>query len=144
MTNTAKWGVPAEADDGKVPAYEFVTNTWVLRTSASQDDINTAIAIAEELGGATVSDQTLTDWVAGEAYQLTAITRNASEVPTTATVLWPDGSAGTFTATTINVAFSAVDAFTISHTLSGKTVTQAAVTRNAAGAVTAKPALTVG
>lgn len=95
------------------------------------------------LGGATASDQLLKDWTTGEAFEITAATRDANDLVTTATVKWPDGSAGTFTTVTANTTFLTIDAYTVSHTLSGKTVTQAAVTRNANGAVTVKPALTV-
>lgn len=95
------------------------------------------------MGGATASDQLLKDWAAAEAYEVTAATRDVNDLVTTAAVKWPDGSGGTFTTTTANATFLTVDAYTVSHTLSGKTVTQTAVTRNSNGAVTAKPALTV-
>lgn len=93
--------------------------------------------------GANATSALLKEWTQGECYEPTAITRDANEVVTSATVKWPDGSGGTFTATTVNATWFAVDAFTISHTLSGKTVTQALVTRDGGGGVTTKPALTV-
>lgn len=95
------------------------------------------------LGGANVTTQTLKMWTEGEAYEATSITRDSDGVVTTATVAWPDGSAGTFTTTTKNTTWLAVDAYTITHADSGKTVTQAAVTRDSDGLVTTKPALTV-
>jgi hypothetical protein len=94
-------------------------------------------------GGTTVTAQTLKAWAEAGAYELTAITVDSDEVVTTATAKWPDGSAGTFTTTTKNSTWLAVDAYTISHTASAKTVTQTAVTRNSNGTVTIKPALTV-
>ena len=96
-------------------------------------------------GGANVFDQTLREWVEGGAYEATAISFDADGVVTTATVKWPDGSAGTYTTVTKNTDFLTVDSYTISHTDSGKTVTQSAVTTRDAttGDVTAKPALTV-
>ena len=100
-------------------------------------------AITDLHGGAGVLDDILKEWTEGEDYELTAITRDADDVVTTATVKWPDGSAGTFTTTTKNSTWLAIDAYTITHTASGKTVTQAAVTRNATGAITTKPALAV-
>lgn len=100
-------------------------------------------ALGAALGGASALDQVLKAWTESEAYELTALTRNADGIVTTATVKWPDASGGTFTATSINTTWIAIDAYTISHTTSGKTVTQTAVTRDANGAVTAKPALTV-
>ena len=96
-------------------------------------------------GGANVFDQTLREWVEGGAYEATAISFDADGVVTTATVKWPDGSAGTFTTTATDATWLAVNSYTITHTASGKTVTQSAVTTRDAttGDVTAKPALTV-
>lgn len=72
------------------------------------------------------------------------ITRNADNVVTTSGVIWPDGSAGTFTATIINTTFKCVDAYTVTY-VNGttKTVTQSAVTRNAGGYVITYPVATV-
>ena len=89
------------------------------------------------------SDETLKAWTEAGAYEATSVTLDSDQVVTTATVAWPDGSAGTFTTTTKSAAWLAVDAYTVSHTASGKTVTQAAVTRDADGNVTTKPALSV-
>lgn len=74
-----------------------------------------------------------------------AITRDANDAATSAPVVWPDGTPGTYTATSVSTAFpGAVDAYTITYgspvTL---TYTQPAVTRNANGAVTTRPAITV-
>jgi hypothetical protein len=82
-------------------------------------------------------------WVESQSYEMTSITRNDDGIITSATVKWPDGSAGTFTTTTINTTFGSIDAYTISHADSSKTVTQSAVTRNSLGDVTAKPTLTI-
>lgn len=96
-------------------------------------------------GGANITAAQLKEWTEAGAYEITAVTYSTTylSVVSTATVKWPDGSAGTFTATTINATFEAIDAYTISHTASGLTVTQAAVTRNTDGSVTTKPVLTV-
>jgi hypothetical protein len=48
--------------------------------------------------------------------------------------------AGTFTTTSVD-ASGAINRYTITHSVSGLTVTQSPVTREAAGAVVAKPAL---
>lgn len=100
-------------------------------------------AITNLGGGTGVTDALLKEWVEGGDYELTAITRDSDNVVTTATAKFPDGSAGTFTTVTKNTTWLAIDAYTVSHTDSGKTVTQSAVTRNNAGAITTKPALTV-
>lgn len=100
-------------------------------------------ALASALGGASVLDQILKEWTEAGAYEVTAATVDSDGLITTGTAKWPDGSAGTFTTTTKNSTWIAIDAYTITHTNSSKTVTQAAVTRDTNGNVTAKPALTV-
>lgn len=97
------------------------------------------------MGGSTVTAQQLKDWTEGGAYEILTITydTNYTDVVSTATVKWPDGSTGTFTTTTLNITFLSVDAYTVTHTTSAKTVTQAAVTRDDDGKVLIKPALTV-
>lgn len=75
-----------------------------------------------------------------------AITRDSNGAATSASVVWPDGSTGTYTATTVSTAFpGAVDAYTVTWVGSStKTVTQSAVTRDSTtGAVTSRPAMTV-
>lgn len=70
------------------------------------------------------------------------ITRDANGAATSAGVVWPDGTAGVYTATTVSTAFpGAVDAYTV--TKPPLTYTQSAVTRDANGAVTNRPAMTV-
>lgn len=86
-------------------------------------------------------------WAYAQAFRLTTATRDANEAITAATIAWPDGSTGTFTTDTASVAFpGAIDAWHATYVpASGatKTVTQTAVTRDTAGAVTAQPALAV-
>lgn len=94
-------------------------------------------------GGATLLNALLRGWANSTAFTLTSATRDSDGVITTATVSWPDGSAGTFTTVTKNATFLTIDAYTVTHTSSGRTVTQASVTRNASGYVTAQPALSI-
>lgn len=74
-----------------------------------------------------------------------AVTRNSDGAATSAPVVWPDGTAGTYTATTLSTAFpGAVDAYAVTYgSPVTKTYTQPAVTRNADGAATAVPAIVV-
>lgn len=88
-------------------------------------------------------DVWLKAWANSAAYSLTSATRDSDGVVATASIVWPDGSTGTFTRTSKNATFLCVDAYTISHTRSGKLVTQAAVTRDARGNITAQPAPTI-
>lgn len=86
-------------------------------------------------------------WALAQAFRLVSATRDSNDAITTASVVWPDGSTGTFTTDTASSAFpGAIDAYHVTYvnvTTGTKTVTQTAVTRNGNGAVTAQPALTV-
>lgn len=95
------------------------------------------------LGGVGVANNTLKAWTMAEAFEMTTATWGSDGVLDSATVKWPDGSAGTLTVTNTNSTWLAVDAFTVTHTDSGKTVTQSAVTRDSNGNITVKPAVTV-
>lgn len=93
---------------------------------------------------ANVSDAKLKEWTNAEAYEPTGtISRDSNGVPTSFAVTWPDGSAGEFTTTANDGSSGAINAYTITHADSGKTVTQPEMTRDANGAVSSKPALTV-
>lgn len=71
-----------------------------------------------------------------------AISRNASNGITSAPVIWPDGSAGVFTALTFNPTFpGAIDSYTVTHEDLDIVYFQPTVTRNAAGFVTNRPAM---
>ena len=91
----------------------------------------------------SIEDQKLIEWAGGKDVQLIERVLDSEGLTTSSTLIWPDGSAGTFTATNYNATHELYDGWTKSHTDSGKTVTQAAVTRNGDGIVTTKPALTV-
>lgn len=139
--NAATINAPLGTIDAAIGDLTTLTTTAKTSAVAALNEVDADVAGL--LGGASVSSATLKEWTTGEDYELTAITYGADGVPTTATAKWPDGSAGTFTVTTKNSTWLAVDAYTISHTASGKTVTQPAVTRDSNGQVTVKPALTV-
>lgn len=74
------------------------------------------------------------------------VTRDGNGAAISASLVWPDGATGDYTATQISTAFpGAVDAYTCTHVLGGVTTTytQPAVTRDSSGAVINKPAMTV-
>lgn len=72
------------------------------------------------------------------------ITRDTNGAATSAPVVWPDGSTGTYTATITSASFpGAVDAYAITYgSPTVKTYTQSAVTRDESGAVTVRPVIT--
>lgn len=141
-----KTSLVAAINEVLVTAYTEIGSLGSL-TTANQTSL---VAALNELRAQTitygiyVSAAQLIAWTESEAYELTGATIDATYgIVSSGTVKWPDGSGGAFTATTINATFAAIDAYTITHTVSSHTVTQAAVTRNANGAVTVKPALVV-
>lgn len=93
-----------------------------------------------------IAQSSLLQWAYTSAFQLVVATRDANDAIVTASIVWPDGATGTFTTDVASTAFpGAIDAWHATHVLDGvtKTVTQSAVTRNATGAVTAQPAITI-
>jgi len=91
----------------------------------------------------SMTDSNLLQCVAAEGFQLLTIQRDSNSVATNATVRWPDGTGGVFTASSVNTNWQAIDAFTITYTNRSRTITQSAVSRDVNGAVTNKPALTI-
>lgn len=70
-----------------------------------------------------------------------SITRDSSNVVTSAAVVWPDGVSGTYTSLSFDSATGAVNSYQI--TKGSATYTQPTLTRNSAGAVTNRPAIVV-
>jgi hypothetical protein len=103
----------------------------------------TATALSTELNQA-IAD-TLSGWAYAQTFQLVSATRNADDAVTSASIVWPDGTTGTYTATTLSTDFpGATDAWSATYDSTPvKTITQPAVTRNANGAVTVQPAITI-
>lgn len=100
--------------------------------------------VASLSGGATVTNARLIEWTEAAAYQMLT-TVYSDMYPLLihyATVRWPDGSSGAFTVTASSGYWQAIDAYTVTHAASGKTITQPPVTRDE-GRVMIKPALTV-
>jgi len=94
-------------------------------------------------GGA---NRALATWAYAQSFQLVSAARDTNGAITTASIVWPDGATGTFTTDTASTAFpGAIDAWHATYVLGTltKTVTQPAVTRDANGAVTAQPAITI-
>ena len=128
-----------------------IRDTFISRSGASElmisSDKNTPdVCDLLVKGGVTIeqgTDQNLISWTQGKDYEPLVITRNGEGRVTSMTVKWTDGSAGVYTATNYNATHEVYDGYTITHTDTSRTVTQAAVTRNGEGAITNKPALSV-
>lgn len=88
----------------------------------------------------------LTTWSLAQAFQVVSGTRNSSGALLSATITWPDGGIGTYTADTLSTAFPGlVDAWHATYTAGNvtHTVTQPLVTRDSGGNITSQPALTI-
>lgn len=74
-----------------------------------------------------------------------AITHDANGAVTSAAVVWPDGTPGTFTALVLSSTFpGAIDSYQVTYgSPVTKTYTQPTMTRNASGAVSSVPAIVV-
>jgi hypothetical protein len=114
-----------------------------LATSAALAASSGAALVGQ--GSGTVADALLLSWAYAQSFQLVSATRNSDSAITTATIVWPDGTAGVFTADTLSTEFpGAIDAWHATYAgTTAKTVTQTAVTRDSNGAVTAQPAITI-
>lgn len=108
----------------------------------------TALQAQAVAAAATAADsppqpaRVLKTWTVSEAYAVASVTRDSNRAIATASVIWPDGLTGAFTTDTPSTEFpGAIDAYHVTYVWSGgsKTITQAAVTRDALGAVTAQP-----
>jgi len=141
---------PQNISINDVPSQDIVSAS----AAAAAISANTAeIAAAESEAQATIAVETvgassnsqILGWAYVQSFSVISATRNANNVITTASIVWPNGATGTFTTDTINTTFNAIDAWHATHILGvvTKTVTQTAVTRNASGAVTAQPAITL-
>lgn len=131
---------PTKSDEYGTDSLTTTAQTATGAINELDADVSSLVGL---LGGAGVSDAQLKAWTEAGSYEPTSITWDSDGVVTTATVQWPDASAGTFTTTTKNTTWLAVDAYTITHADSSQTVTQAAVTRDSNGNVTTKPALAI-
>lgn len=95
---------------------------------------------------APVTDAALMGWALVQAFRPTAPPiRNADQAVVSMSFEWPDGTAGSYTATALSTAFpGATDAWSATYVGAvTKTVTQPAVTRDSNGAVTVQPSITI-
>ena len=150
-TNSMVW-VRSLADVALPAEFDLA---FKVTSAGAEDDISfNALYIVEETpdGALTPVSPSLTnlmrDWANTPLFFGTSFTYDTTYKwrVNSAVLNWPDGSAGVYTATVFSTnanALGMVDAFTATHTDSGLTATQAAVTRNSNGVVTVKPPMTI-
>lgn len=90
------------------------------------------------------ADDRIAAWFNSQSYTIASVQMTDAGVITNATIRWPDGSSGYYSVTQIDAAWNAPNAWEYSHAITGKTFTQAAVTRSAInGVVTYVPPIAV-
>lgn len=90
--------------------------------------------------------QKLMEWGLTQNFRVLSAVRDANEAIVSANIVWPDDTPGVFTTDIASMAFpGAIDAWHATYLLGslGNKVTQPAVTRDAAGAVTVQPAIII-
>lgn len=105
----------------------------------------TYFGVSSSDNGGVSQQANLLAWAYGSLFQAAAVTRDANGAIVTANIVWPDGTPGVFTTDTGSSTFpGAVDAWHATYLgTSIVTVTQPLVTRDANGAVTVQPAITI-
>lgn len=106
--------------------------------SATTETVQAVINAASP-GGANAPDW----WLKQELYQFLEREYDADGVLVGGSVLWADGSGGEWTADEVDATWLEVNEYHVTHTDSGKTVTQPAITRGEDGQPTEIPELTV-
>ena len=91
----------------------------------------------------TPSRTSLLAAVAGGEYQVVVAARDSVGLLTNATVLWPDGTYGTWSATNIDATWHAVNGYTVTYTNGPATIVQPTMLRDQNGGVTNAPALII-
>jgi hypothetical protein len=101
------------------------------------DNLKSGFTVDGIQGGSGIKESVLKEWTRAESFS--GIISKTSTSPVS--IKWPDGSLGTFTATVLSD--YGIDAFTITHINSGKTVRQNAITRDINGVPTVIPDLLI-
>lgn len=90
------------------------------------------------------ADDRISAWFNSGSFGIVTGAVSSAGVLTNATLRWPDGASGTYTVTSIDAVFGAPNSWTYTHAITGKTFTQAAITRDSSsGTVIAIPTISV-
>lgn len=143
--------MPLPTDHGSTNVWGAQLNAQILADEAAlaalQAVVPNSAFLDARFGTVNAAPWThLKAWAYNQSWAWTSATVNANNAITVGTVTWPDGNTGSYTADTLSSTFlGATDAWHVTWVNGAvtKTITQAAVTRNASGAITAQPALVV-
>jgi len=166
LTKTAQsdqWTFPT-SDNGTVTIYPddtdgLITGTLVYDIRLIHTDNDTAYTcqfgrfemtpnISNDAGGggmASLYDSQLIAWAIAGSFRITNPTYYEAypNLVESGTGIWPDLSAGTYTTTSVNELHHAAEAWTITHSVRGKTVTQSTMTYDTRGNPTNAPIPTI-
>lgn len=161
--NASQWSFPSSSSavitintsdtDGKLVGHHRYDVELTPTATGSPTTVQNGVFVLEpdisnDGGGGALAgllDEQLIEWTYDIFDMLTSVSYHATYiyVPSSATINWPDGSSGTYTTTAYDATNEEWSSFTATHTDSGKTVTQSAVTRNSNGQITTRPTMTV-
>lgn len=133
-------------DQALLTQQESIAAKDKAKESASVSVTSAAEAKASAAEALNSANSQLATWAYGTIFRVVSASRNEAGAITTASITWPSGVTGTFTADTFSQEFpGAVDAWHATYQQDGaaKVVTQPAVTRDANGAVILQPAITI-
>lgn len=122
-----------------------LVGTEIVETVVGGDSVSVTAQQIAQIAIGTVSLPTLSGWAYVQSFQVVSATRDVNGAIVTASIVWPDGVTGVFTTDVASVAFpGAVDAWHATYVGSpSRLITQPTVTRDANGAVTVQPAITI-
>ena len=103
--------------------------------------------LSDRISGAIpAQNPNLMGWALSQSFTVVSGVRDSNGALTSATITWPDGATGTFTATNLSSSFpGAIDGWSATYVKGSvtATITQPPVTRDVTGAVISQPAITV-
>lgn len=97
-------------------------------------------------GGATITNPVLREWAIAESWRYNGAPTYHSthtDVVASCNIVWPDTSAGVYTAVTIDSVWLEPTEYTLTHTASSKTVTFSGLVRNSDGQITTQYSVAV-
>jgi hypothetical protein len=122
----------------------FAQTNVVISTSGLALNVGSYSGNGSGLTGAAPT-ATVQGWVTSQVFTNATILRDQNEVVTQMNLTFPDGGVGVFVTTSNNPTFHTVDAYTCTYTncAIGHLFTQSAILRDASGAATNVPTLTI-
>ena len=125
----------------QIPAGQTEVDLSLIPSGAAALPTLAPMQTVTSINGQTGAVDTYLQLAHDPAALIVGIITYTSGAPTSAAVVWPDGTEGVYTGTPSATFPGSIDAYTITHGTT--TYTQPTVTRDASGNITNQPAITV-